>query len=170
MLKLYHALRQVNNNQAINTITTMQGSLRRFRLVRFYLQEKEDPHGTNVSVFISNLPPNLLQRQYERALLRMLGANGDLVLINNNNNNNTIAERPFTKIGPIYYEYGKIIKLNKQIKILNLGSLVLTFDSPKAASAAVLKMQGQTYEDRKLLVMCLPSIQVNNNNKQKLNK
>jgi diacylglycerol kinase (ATP) len=141
----------------------MQGSLRRFRLVRFYLQEKEDPHGTNVSVFISNLPPNLLQRQYERVLLRMLGANGDLVLINNNNNNNnTIAERPFTKIGPIYYEYGKIIKLNKQIQILNVGSLVLTFDSPKAASAAVLKMQGQTYEDRKLLVMCLPSIQVNN--------
>jgi diacylglycerol kinase (ATP) len=55
------------------------------------------------------------------------------------------TERPFTKIGPIYYEY---------------GSLVLTFDSPKSASAAVLKLQNKEYDDRKLLVMCLPNIQV----------
>lgn len=56
-----------------------------------------------------------------------------------------ISEKPFTAIGPIYYEY---------------GSLVITFNSPKAATKACLKLQKATYEEKKLLVLCLPNIQV----------
>uniref|UniRef100_A0A915IID9 diacylglycerol kinase (ATP) n=1 Tax=Romanomermis culicivorax TaxID=13658 RepID=A0A915IID9_ROMCU len=103
-------------------------SLKRFQLTRYYLQEKEDPHGSNVSLFVGNLPPSLAQRKYERILLRLLGA----------------EVRPFTAIGPIYYEY---------------GSLVITFNSPKAATKASLKLQKAAYEDKKLLVLCLPNIQ-----------
>ena len=101
--------------------------LREWHLARMYLQEKEDPHGTTVSVFIGNLPKNLNQRQYERILIRLLSAD----------------ERPFTAIGPIYYEY---------------GSLVITFNSPKAATKAVVKLSKATYDDKALLVLCLPNI------------
>ena len=111
--------------------------------MRFYLQEKEDPHGSNVSVFVSNLPVNLTQRQYERVLLRLLGAEGRQC--ERRRKKVLFSGRPFTKIGPIYYEY---------------GSLVLMFDSAKAASAAVLKLQNIEYEGRKLLIMCLPNIHV----------
>lgn len=44
--------------------------------MRFYIQEKEDPH--DHSVFVGNLPPSLAQRQYERILLKLLGAKGNL--------------------------------------------------------------------------------------------
>uniref|UniRef100_A0AAF5D657 Diacylglycerol kinase n=1 Tax=Strongyloides stercoralis TaxID=6248 RepID=A0AAF5D657_STRER len=101
-------------------------SLRRFHVVRFYIQEKEDPH--DHAVFVGNLPVSLAQRQYERILLKLLGA----------------KEKPFTAIGPIYFEY---------------GSLVITFNTPKAATAAVQKLQNAMYEDKKLIVLCLPNIQ-----------
>uniref|UniRef100_A0A1I7ZXI1 diacylglycerol kinase (ATP) n=1 Tax=Steinernema glaseri TaxID=37863 RepID=A0A1I7ZXI1_9BILA len=102
-------------------------SLRRYHVVRFYVQEKEDPH--DHAVFVGNLPVSLAQRQYERILLKLLGA----------------KEKPFTAIGPIYFEY---------------GSLVITFNTPKAATAAVQKLQNATYEDKKLIVLCLPNVQV----------
>uniref|UniRef100_A0A915EPV1 Diacylglycerol kinase theta n=1 Tax=Ditylenchus dipsaci TaxID=166011 RepID=A0A915EPV1_9BILA len=73
-------------------------SLRRYYVVRFYIQEKDDPH--DHAVFVGNMPPSLAQRQYERILLKLLGA----------------KEKPFTAIGPIYFEY---------------GSLVITFNTPK---------------------------------------
>ncbi|KAF7632253.1 Diacylglycerol kinase [Meloidogyne graminicola] len=101
-------------------------SLRRSHVVRFYIQEKEDPH--DHAVFVSNLPPSRSQRQYERILLKLLSVN----------------ERPFCAIGPIYFEY---------------GSLVITFNTPKAASAAVLRLQNAIYEDKKLVVLCLPNVQ-----------
>ncbi|VDK19592.1 unnamed protein product, partial [Anisakis simplex] len=66
-------------------------SLRRYHVVRFYIQEKEDPH--DHAVFVGNLPLSLAQRQYERILLRLLGA----------------KEKPFTAIGPIYFEYGSLV-------------------------------------------------------------
>ena len=47
-------------------------------------------------------------------------------------------------IGPIYFEY---------------GSLIITFNTPKAASAAVQKLQNATYKDKKLNVLCLPNVQ-----------
>ncbi|VDM80064.1 unnamed protein product [Strongylus vulgaris] len=49
-------------------------SLRRYHVVRFYVQEKEDPH--DHAVFVGNLPVSLAQRQYERILLKLLGAKG----------------------------------------------------------------------------------------------
>ncbi|VDO17103.1 unnamed protein product [Haemonchus placei] len=51
-------------------------SLRRYHVVRFYVQEKEDPH--DHAVFVGNLPVSLAQRQYERILLKLLGAKGIL--------------------------------------------------------------------------------------------
>ncbi|KAI1716192.1 diacylglycerol kinase accessory domain-containing protein [Ditylenchus destructor] len=101
-------------------------SLRRYYVVRFYVQEKEDPH--DHAVFVGNMPPSLAQRQYERILLKLLGA----------------KEKPFTAIGPIYFEY---------------GSLVITFNTPKAATAAVQRLQNAVYEDKKLIVLCLPNVQ-----------
>ncbi|KAI6190737.1 Diacylglycerol kinase [Aphelenchoides bicaudatus] len=101
-------------------------SLRRYYVVRFYVQEKEDPH--DHAVFVGNLPPSLQQRRYERILLKLLGA----------------KEKPFTAIGPIYFEY---------------GSLIITFNTPKAATAAVQRLQNATYKDKKLTVLCLPNVQ-----------
>jgi diacylglycerol kinase (ATP) len=40
---------------------------------RFDLQPKEVPCGENLAVFVSNLPFNLSQRQYEKILLDILG-------------------------------------------------------------------------------------------------
>lgn len=55
-----------------------------------------------------------------------------------------LSEKPFCAIGPIYFEY---------------GSLVITFNTPKAATAAVLKLQNAVYEEKKLIVLCLPNVQ-----------
>jgi len=62
-------------------------SLREMQRTRFYLQRKEVPSGENLAVFVSNLPFNLSQRQYEKILLDILGkgsfkqpASFDLVL------------------------------------------------------------------------------------------
>ena len=52
----------------------MKDSLRRYHVVRFYVQEKEDPH--DHAVFVGNLPVSLQQRQYERILLKLLGTKG----------------------------------------------------------------------------------------------
>lgn len=101
-------------------------SLRRYHVVRFYIQEKDDPH--DHAVFVGNLPLSLAQRQYERILLRLLGA----------------KEKPFTAIGPIYFEY---------------GSLVITFNTAKAATSAVQRLQNAVYEEKKLIVLCLPNVQ-----------
>ncbi|XP_040569190.1 diacylglycerol kinase theta isoform X2 [Lepeophtheirus salmonis] len=49
----------------------------------------------------------------------------------------------FTFIGPIYYEY---------------GSMVITFDSSNTAVYAYQVLRASSYEDKKLLVMMLPSI------------
>lgn len=48
-------------------------SIRQMELTRFYLQQKKDPHGSSVALFVGNLPPNLSQRQYEIILLEFLG-------------------------------------------------------------------------------------------------
>ena len=51
-------------------------SLREMQRTRFYLQHKEVPSGENLAVFVSNLPFNLSQRQYEKILLDILGKGG----------------------------------------------------------------------------------------------
>lgn len=48
-------------------------SLRQMQRTRFYLQPKEVPCSENLAVFVSNLPFNLSQRQYEKILLDILG-------------------------------------------------------------------------------------------------
>lgn len=67
-------------------------SIRQMELMRFYLQEKQDPHGPNIALFVGNLPSNLSQRNYENLLTERLG-----------------AENKFSSIGPIYYEYGSMV-------------------------------------------------------------
>lgn len=49
-------------------------SIRQMEMTRFYLQQKKDPHGSSVALFVGNLPPNLSQRQYEIILLEYLGS------------------------------------------------------------------------------------------------
>lgn len=46
-----------------------QDSLQRNRMTRFYLKQREDPHGPSISLFVGNLPTGLAQRQYEKLLL-----------------------------------------------------------------------------------------------------
>nr|CAH0112874.1 unnamed protein product [Daphnia galeata] len=67
-------------------------SLRQMQRTRFYLQPKEVPCEENLAVFVSNLPFNLSQRQYEKILLDILG-----------------KENKYSSIGPIYYEYGSMV-------------------------------------------------------------
>lgn len=42
-------------------------------MTRFYLKQKEDPHGPQISMFVGNLPTGLSQRQYEKILLDIVG-------------------------------------------------------------------------------------------------
>ncbi|KAL7642543.1 UNVERIFIED_CONTAM: hypothetical protein RMT77_007104 [Armadillidium vulgare] len=67
-------------------------SIRQMEMTRFYLQQKKDPHGTSIALFVGNLPPNLSQRQYETILTEILGKG-----------------YKFNSIGPIYYEYGSMV-------------------------------------------------------------
>ncbi|XP_057371949.1 diacylglycerol kinase theta-like [Daphnia carinata] len=67
-------------------------SLRQMQRTRFYLQPKEVPCSENLAVFVSNLPFNLSQRQYEKILLDILG-----------------KDNKYSSIGPIYYEYGSMV-------------------------------------------------------------
>ena len=48
-------------------------SIRQMELMRFYMQQKQDPHGPNLALFVGNLPPNLSQRKYENMLTEFLG-------------------------------------------------------------------------------------------------
>lgn len=50
--------------------------MRQNRMTRFYLQQKEDPHGPSISLFVGNLPTGLSQRQYEKILLDIIGKGG----------------------------------------------------------------------------------------------
>ncbi|XP_046397842.1 diacylglycerol kinase theta isoform X1 [Ischnura elegans] len=71
---------------------TGRDSIRQMELMRFYLQQRQDPHGPNLALFVGNLPPNLSQRNYENLLTDFLG-----------------RENKFSSIGPIYYEYGSMV-------------------------------------------------------------
>lgn len=48
-------------------------SIYRMHLMRFYLQLKQDPHGTSVALFVGNLPKNISERNYENFLTVILG-------------------------------------------------------------------------------------------------
>ena len=66
------------------------------RMVRFYLQQKEDPHGTSVALFVGNLPASLSQIQYEKILMDTL--------------RNQLEAR-WSRFDVIYYEYGSMVIL-----------------------------------------------------------
>uniref|UniRef100_A0A6P7G6K9 Diacylglycerol kinase n=1 Tax=Diabrotica virgifera virgifera TaxID=50390 RepID=A0A6P7G6K9_DIAVI len=103
-------------------------SIRQMELMRFYLQLKQDPHGPNLALFVGNLPPNLSERNYENILTDFLG-----------------KENKFSKIGPIYYEY---------------GSMVITYEDSDKAVRALYALRESKYEDKQpLLVMLLPNIE-----------
>ena len=65
-------------------------------MVRFYLQQKEDPHGTSVALFVGNLPASLSQIQYEKILMDTL--------------RNQLEAR-WSRFDVIYYEYGSMVIL-----------------------------------------------------------
>ncbi|XP_063911722.1 diacylglycerol kinase theta isoform X3 [Zophobas morio] len=102
-------------------------SIRQMELMRFYLQLKQDPHGPNLALFVGNLPPNLSERNYENILTEFLG-----------------KENKFSKIGPIYYEY---------------GSMVITYEDSDKAVRALYTLRESKFEDKHLLVMLLPNIE-----------
>ncbi|KAL3278720.1 hypothetical protein HHI36_016251 [Cryptolaemus montrouzieri] len=102
-------------------------SIRQMELTRFYLQLKQDPHGPNLALFVGNLPPNLSERNYENILTDFLG-----------------KDNKFSKIGPIYYEY---------------GSMVITYEDSDKAVRALYSLRESKFEDKHLLVMLLPNIE-----------
>ncbi|XP_017770356.1 PREDICTED: diacylglycerol kinase theta isoform X2 [Nicrophorus vespilloides] len=102
-------------------------SIRQMELMRFYLQLKQDPHGPNLALFVGNLPPNLSERNYENILTEFLG-----------------KENKFSKIGPIYYEY---------------GSMVITYEDSDKAVRALYALRESKFEEKHLLVMLLPNIE-----------
>ena len=121
-------------------------SVRLMELTRFYLQLKEDPHGPNVALFVGNLPPNLKQKEYETILLDYLD-NGNNIIFHVTQTRTSIllvAENRFTSIGPIYYEY---------------GSMVITFDSSNVAVIAYEILKNRLFDEKKLLVIMLPTIE-----------
>lgn len=58
----------------------VQESVCRARMTRFYIQLKEDPHGSMISLFVGNLPTSLSQRQYRKILLDIIGEGNELFL------------------------------------------------------------------------------------------
>lgn len=116
-------------------------SLRQMQRTRFYLQPKEVPCGEPLAVFVSNLPCNLSQRQYEKILLDILGrGNFSLSLfdhyeIQTKSSSLQTLDNKYTSIGPIYYEY---------------GSMVITYPNSEDAIQACYTLKDATCEERTL--------------------
>jgi hypothetical protein len=51
----------------------LKESLRLSRMTRFYLKQKDDPHGPHIAIYVGCLPTSLSQRQYEHILLELVG-------------------------------------------------------------------------------------------------
>ena len=51
-------------------------SLRQNRMMRFYVKQKDDPHGPNIALYVGNLPTGMSQIQYEKVLSDILGKGG----------------------------------------------------------------------------------------------
>lgn len=47
--------------------------MRLSRMTRFYLKQKDDPHGPHIAIYVGCLPTSLSQRQYEHILLELVG-------------------------------------------------------------------------------------------------
>lgn len=42
-------------------------------MTRFYIKQKDDPHGPHIAIYVGNLPTSLSQRQYEHILVDIIG-------------------------------------------------------------------------------------------------
>lgn len=104
-------------------------SLRQYRMTRYYLKLKSDPHGPHIAMYIGNLPTGLNQRQYEK-ILNDIGLNR--------------ADTKWSSFDVIYYEY---------------GSLVLLYKDPDTATRAYNVLRDAVFDDKQLLVLLLPNIQ-----------
>ena len=47
--------------------------LRQSRMTRFYIKQRDDPHGPHIAIYVANLPTSLSQRQYEHILVDIIG-------------------------------------------------------------------------------------------------
>lgn len=121
-------------------------------MTRFYLQQLEDPHGSNIALFVGNLPSKLSQRQYEKILVDIIGKGENRchpvpTLIRRSIHSSFfpsfISENKFTSLGPIYYEY---------------GSLVITFTNIETAIKVFYLLRESSFEDKNLLVLLLPNV------------
>ena len=100
-------------------------------MIRFYLRQKEDPHGPSVALFVGNLPTGLSQIQYEKILMDTL------------RNRNEIR---WSRVDVIYYEY---------------GAMVILYEDADRAVKAYKILKDSVYENKQLTVLLLPTIQVN---------
>ena len=47
-------------------------------MMRFYVKEKDDPHGNHIALYIGNLPTSLSQKQYEKILGDICSRGGEV--------------------------------------------------------------------------------------------
>lgn len=99
------------------------------RMVRFYLQQNEDPHGSSVALFVGNLPSSLSEIQYEKIIMDRLKNNNDI---------------RWSRFDVIYYEY---------------GSMVILYEDSEKAVKAYKMLKDSVYENKQLMVLLLPTIQ-----------
>ena len=116
------------------------------RMVRFYLHRRNESTEPSVPMFVDNLPIGLSQIQYAKILTDLLTKSSTSSISSsndNNNNNNTPAK--WSRFDVIYYEY---------------GSLVMLYDDPDNAVRAYKILKDSYYENKQLMVLLLPTIQV----------
>ncbi|KAI6233488.1 Diacylglycerol kinase [Aphelenchoides fujianensis] len=114
-------------------------SLRRYHVVRFYIQEKEDPH--DHAVFVGNLPPSLQQRRYERILLKLLGAKAI--------NLTPSSDRRHCREAVHGY----------RADLLRVRLADHHVQHAESRDCRRPKLQNAVHKDKKLIVLCLPNVQ-----------
>jgi diacylglycerol kinase (ATP) len=102
-------------------------------MVRFYLHKRDNSSELSVPMFVGNLPVGLSQIQYEKILM-------DTLMKNVND-----ASAKWSRFDVIYYEY---------------GSMVMLYDDPEKAVKAYKILKDSYYENKQLMVLLLPTIQV----------
>ncbi|XP_052762684.1 diacylglycerol kinase theta-like isoform X2 [Mya arenaria] len=82
-------------------------SLHQNQMTRYYIQQREDPHGPSISLFVGNLPTGLSQRQYEKILLDIVS-----------------KQNKWVRFDVIYYEYGALVldfsQAEKATRVFNI--------------------------------------------------